>query len=67
MGLIPFNEVELDMPEVDDNLWATMEKLLDTQMYTYYVLAKEEKQNIRRGFLLGMNFAKVGYLSRGIK
>lgn len=67
MGLIPFNEKEFDMPEIDQNLWATMEELLNKQMYTYYMLGKEEKQNIRRGFLLGFAFARTGYLSRGIK
>ena len=67
MGLIPFNESELEMPEIDQNLWATMEKLLNEHMFTYYMLGKEEKQNIRRGFLLGFEFTKVGYLSRGIK
>lgn len=67
MGLIPPCEVELDMPEIDQNLWATMEKLLNEHMYTYYVLGKAEKQNIRRGFLLGFEFARMGYKSRGIR
>ena len=63
MGLIPFNESELEMPEIDQNLWATMEKLLNKHMYTYYMLGKEEKQNIRRGFLLGFEFVRIGYMS----
>jgi len=67
MGLIPFNEEELDMPEIDQNLFKTMEKLLNDHMYTYYILGKPEKQNIRRGFLLGFEFARAGYLSRRIK
>jgi hypothetical protein len=67
MGLIPPNELELDMPDLDPNLWDTMERLLNEQLYTYYVLGKEEKQNIRRGFLIGFTFARIGYLSRGIK
>ena len=67
MGLIPPNEIELDMPEIDQNLWATMEELLNKHMYTYYVLGKEEKQNIRRGFLLGLGLARTGYKSRGIE
>lgn len=64
MGLIPPSEEELDMPEIDQNLFATMEKLLNDHMYTYYVLGKPEKQNIRRGFLLGFNFARIGHESK---
>lgn len=67
MALIPPSEKELTLPEVDNNLWATMEQLLNTQIFTYYVLSKKEKQNIRRGFLLGWHTARIGYMSRGLK
>lgn len=67
MGLIPPNEKEFDMPEVDDNLRATMEEILNREMFTYYMLGKSEKQNIRRAFVMGFEFARTGYLSRGIR
>ena len=67
MGLIPPSEKELDMPEIDQNLWACMERLLNEHLFTYYMLSKEEKQNIRRGFLIGHSFARAGYKSMEVK
>jgi len=63
MGIVPPNANK--MP--DDNFGATMEHILNEQMVTYYLLDATEKENIRRGFELGFRFARIGFLSRGIK
>ena len=67
MGLIPPNEEEHDMLEIDDNFRMTMDEILDKKMFTHYVLSKSEQNNIRRGFVLGFNFARLGHKSRRIK
>ena len=67
MGLIPFNEKELDVPEIDKNLLAVMEKILDEYLFTYSISGKSERQDIRRAFNMGFQFARMGYKSRGIK
>ena len=63
MGLIP--PVEKDDYVPDNGFEATMEEILNREMYTYYLLPPFEKENIRRGFRLGFNFARIGYKSQG--
>lgn len=67
MGLIPPNEKEFDVPEIDKNLLAVMEKILDEYLFTYSISGKSERQDTRRAFNMGWHAAKIGYLSRGIK
>ena len=67
MGLIPFNETEFDVPEIDKNLLAVMEKILDEYLFTYSISGKSERQDIRRAFNMGFQFARIGYKSRRIK
>lgn len=51
----------------DSNLGVVMEEILNREMYTYYLLSAREKANLRRAFTMGFEFARAGYLSRGIK
>ena len=51
----------------ESNFEVTMERLLNKEMVTYYLLDKSEKQNIRNAFHLGFKFCQLGYKSRGIK
>jgi len=65
MFIPPSEDKDYEMP--DDNFTATMNEILNREIYTYYLLDRNTRMSIRHGFRLGFDFARIGYLSRGIK
>ena len=51
----------------DEGFEVSMQKILDKEMYTYYVLSQQDRFNIQNAFRLGFQFCRMGFLSRGIK